>query len=474
MTGKAVRSVLRVAGALLLVLSFSASVMAQGSFYREVEKDGRIYVFNNQRVFMDWEKSGEVGVAITLLGYGPNGETMVFDSEEAVHLYNFKHNRPGDPRPQPTPAPGPAVSWRDGATTLLFPGLAQVKISNRVQVRYTHELPDDTVQLPGAPARGDSKGSFRIRRAKFKIDGWFYKPWLLFELQTNWPALTGSNVGALLEDANINWDLTRGERKFMVKFGQYKVPFGHQELTSSGSQQFVDRSQVSNTYARGRDTGLQLWGRLLGDKVEWRVGAFNGNGLTRTTNDNDTFQWNARVMIQPNGAVPLGSGLGNSGALFSESDFESTDTPIWALAVNYERNDFHGTTTGADLKDDVFGFDGLFKFKGLFLTAEYYKREREPEPATPGGAVTTFDSDGWFVQGGYLLGAARQWELAARYGSVDPTSLTAGNDQREWRVGASYYSKRHALKVQADYGQLENKASGVKNDEFRLQTQFLF
>lgn len=460
-----------VAGALLSLLFAVPSVRAQGTFYREVPKDGRIYVFNNQRVFMDWEKSGEVGVAITLLGYGPAGETMVFDSEEAIHLYNFKHDRPGDPRPQPTPPPGPKVSWRDGATTLLFPDIAQVKISNRVQVRYTHEMPDDTVRLPGTPDEGDSKGSFRIRRAKFKIDGWFYKPYLLYELQMNWPAVTGSNPGAFLEDANINWDVTKGERKFMVKFGQYKVPFGHQELTSSGSQQFVDRSQVSNSYARGRDTGLQLWGRLLGDKVEWRVGAFNGNGLTRTTNDNDAFQWNARVTIQPNGAVPLATG---SGPLYSEGDFESTDKPIWAVAANFERNDFHGTTTGIDLKDDVFGFDGLFKFKGVFLTAEYYVRQREPEPPAAGGPAVEFDSNGWFVQGGYAFGVRRQWELAGRYGSFDPTSLTGGNDQREWRAGASYYHQKHALKVQADYGQLENRLTGVKNGELRVQTQFLF
>ncbi|HEY7409943.1 MAG TPA: porin, partial [Vicinamibacteria bacterium] len=244
-----VRRWLAGAGALLLTLCMAQAALAQGSFYREVEKDGRIYVFNNQKQFMDWEKSGEVGVAITLLGYGPNGETMVFDSEEAIHLYNFKHNRPGDPRPQPTPTPPPTVAWSNGTTTLNFPGVAQLRINNRIQVRYTHELPDDSVTLPGTGGAGESKGSFRIRRAKFKTDGWFYQPWLLFEVQMNWPAAAGSNVGAFLEDANINWDLTRGDRAFMIKFGQYKAPIGHQELTSSGSQQFVDRALVSNIYA---------------------------------------------------------------------------------------------------------------------------------------------------------------------------------------------------------------------------------
>lgn len=459
------------AAALLVVLAVPHRVTAQGAFYREVVKEGRIYVFNNMTAYEQFDKGGEMGVAITLLGYGPNGETMVFDSEEAIHLYNFKHGRPGDPRPQPKPPQGPTVSWKDGATTLLFPGVAQVKISNRVQLRYTHELPDETVQLSGTKEEGDSRGSFRIRRAKFKIDGWFYKPWLLYELQLNWPAVTTSgNPGAMLEDANINWDVTH-DKKFMVKFGQYKVPFGRQELTSSGSQQLVDRSQVSNAYARGRDLGLQLWGAAFGNRVEWRAGAFNGNGLTRSTNDNDTFQYNARIMIQPNGAVPLGS---VSGPLFSESDFESTDKPIWAIAANYEHNDFFRTTTNVDLKDDIWGFDYVFKYKRFSSVGELFLREREPEPAEPGAAVEKFDSNGWFLQAGYQIGKARQWEVVGRYGTFDPSSLVSGNDQREVRGGVNYYHKKHAFKVQADFGRLENRGTGVKNNEFRLQTQFLF
>src|SRR5687768_8686015 len=97
MTAKRVRQVMAVMGALVLSVAAATMAWAQGAFYREVEKDGRIYVFNNQRQFMDWEKSGEMGVGITLLGYGPKGETLVADSEEAIHLFNFRHNRPGDP-----------------------------------------------------------------------------------------------------------------------------------------------------------------------------------------------------------------------------------------------------------------------------------------------------------------------------------------------------------------------------------------
>jgi phosphate-selective porin OprO/OprP len=250
------------------------------------------------------------------------------------------------------------------------------------------------------------------------------------------------------------------------------VPIGHQELTSSGNQIFVDRAEVSNQYARGRDLGLSVIGVLGGNKLEYRSGVYNGNGLTRTTNDNDKFQYNARLMWQVSGNQALKQRAWVSGPYYSEGDFESTDKPLFAVAANFESNNFHNTTTSIDLKDRIFGFDGTFKYKGVFATAEYYLRERTPETGSK------FDSDGWFAQAAYNFGPGRKWALAGRYGMFDPSSLVSANDRKEWRVGLSYFYSRHTLKVQADYGQLEDKAGnsgkGAKNKELRLQTQFIF
>jgi hypothetical protein len=87
-----------VTAALGLVLLVAAVSQAQNMFYREVQKDGRIYVFANAQRYEMWEASGgtEIGVAITRLGAGPSGETVIFDSEDAVNLYNFKHDKPGE------------------------------------------------------------------------------------------------------------------------------------------------------------------------------------------------------------------------------------------------------------------------------------------------------------------------------------------------------------------------------------------
>lgn len=384
----------------------------------------------------------------------------------------FAQQVPVGPSPSPSPSPspaGPEITWRDGATTVVFPGRAQLRLSSRVQSRLTHEQPGESVQLPGTEERGDGRDSFRIRRAKTKLEGWFHEPWLMFELQLNWPGVASAgNPGAMLEDAAVNWDVTTGDKAFMVKFGQYKVPFGRQELTSSGAQQLVDRAQVSNAFSHGRDVGLQVWGVALDGRVEWRAGVFNGGGPTRSANDNDAFQYVARVLVQPRGRVPLGVGLGTSGPHFSESDFESKGAPIWALALGYEHNDRHHATAGNDPKDVTWGLDGVLKWRGLFATAEAYWRERRPETGEPS------EVRGWFAQAGRLLGRGRRWEVAARYGRLDPSSLRGDDAQTELRGGASYYHVRHALKVQADVGRLRDAATDTSAAELRVQAQFQF
>jgi phosphate-selective porin OprO/OprP len=456
--------------ALILVMgALSGTAHAQGFFYKEVMKDGRIHVFNLGAEYERWAATGETGRAITKLNYGPKGETVVFDSEEAIDLYNFKHEiaevvtKPKPPRLE--------LVWRDGKTRITTDA-AYLEMSTRLQMRYTHELPDDTVQPAGTAARGDDKGSFRIRRAKFKLEGWAMKPWLTYEFQLNIPAVTGANVGAILEDASIDIDATKGANRFRVKFGQFKPAWGRQEMTSSGNQSFVDRAEVSNQYARGRETGLAFWGTTSNNKIEWRAGVSNGNSMTRTTNDNDAFQYNARVMFQPSGRQALLQRAWVSGPFYSEGDFESADFPLFAIAANFEKNDFHRTTAANDLKDTVYGFDLIYKYRRLFATGEYYIRERTPETGTK------FRSDGFFGQATYLMTSRRMWEVGLRYGQFDPTNKAGGNLRKELRGMVSYYYGRHNMKVQADYGGLRDQAGnsgrGVTNKEFRLQSQIIF
>jgi predicted AlkP superfamily pyrophosphatase or phosphodiesterase len=62
-------------------------------FYRQVERDGRLYVFASSRGFEEWQTSGETGRGTIRFGYGPRGEAVVFDSDDAIALFNLRYGR---------------------------------------------------------------------------------------------------------------------------------------------------------------------------------------------------------------------------------------------------------------------------------------------------------------------------------------------------------------------------------------------
>ena len=160
----------------LLVLGV-APALAQGLYYKEITKDGRIYVFNVAANADRFEKSGEMGVGITKPGVGPNGETVVGDNERALQLYFFKHGI-SEAVPDP-PQPVQTIVWRDGKTRITTDN-AYLEISSRIQVRFNYDDPNGnlTLPVPGGLGPGDARASFRIRRAKFKLEGWMIRPWL--------------------------------------------------------------------------------------------------------------------------------------------------------------------------------------------------------------------------------------------------------------------------------------------------------
>lgn len=362
------------------------------------------------------------------------------------------------PSPQPSPSPAevrPRISYADGQTTLEFTS-GSLSIANRAQFRWTDERPDDDLQLPGTEHGGDAKGSFRIRRAKTEFSGWVWRKELTYELQLSWAgAEAGASTTQPLEDFILTWDASR-KKTFQIAVGQFKVPFGRQELTSSNRLQFVDRDLLTFEFTRGRDIGVQLQGHVARGRLEYRAGIFNGNPASRLGNDNDKYQYDARVVFQPWGDVR-----------YSEGDFESKDKPLLAIGAELENNDLRGVTNATDFNTTILGADVVFKFRGLSLFGEYFDRRRRPEEGT------AFDSNGYHVQAGYFL-KRDVVEVAARYASFDPTSLLPGNDHSERGLALNYYVNKHNLKLQGDFRILHDEARSRETRELRLQTQVRF
>jgi hypothetical protein len=175
--------------ALVVATIAAAPAHAQNMFYREVAKDGRIYVFASGSRYATWEASGgaEMGVSITRLNFGPNGETVVFDSEDAINLYLFKHDRPGEVFEKPKEAPrSPYPSWK--ISGLLFG-----------DYYYFAEHHD---------AKFDHQNGFWLRRAYLTYEHTFSEKFygrLRLEMNSN-GQLAGGNLVPFVKDAYLRWN----------------------------------------------------------------------------------------------------------------------------------------------------------------------------------------------------------------------------------------------------------------------------
>ncbi|HRY44778.1 MAG TPA: hypothetical protein P5164_12620, partial [Thermoanaerobaculia bacterium] len=168
------RTLRRLAGfalAGILLLAGAAPAQVNLLWYKEVAKDGRIYVFNDPNEFKAWEGSGELGKSITKIGFGPNGETVVFDNDTALDLYVFKHGKEPEVRPYSAPKPPKPVP----PTTLKI-GDGELKLGGLLQGWY---VLDDSATGSGSSQLGNSTGvnTFRLRRAEIKLSGKVTPEW---------------------------------------------------------------------------------------------------------------------------------------------------------------------------------------------------------------------------------------------------------------------------------------------------------
>jgi len=315
MGAKGLRRGLATASALGLGLAVVASAWAQGMFYREVAKDGRIYVFAIGSRYEAFEKSGgaELGVAVSRLGYGPGGETVVFDGEEAINLYNFKHNLPGEVFAKPKEAPKPREE-------------SSVRVGVTIFADYTYQ---DAPKITDSDKNSVHLSSFEVRRAYINVTGnvsdWVtYRvtPDLAARLATTTTA-TGLPAGASVT-ASTNYDgsavirlkYAYGQVNFdkvtthgtWVRFGQHQTPF----LAFYEDNMYRYRWQGTlfeerEGFLSSSDVGLSGRFVLPNDYGDLHVGYYNGDTYTRAeVNDQKAFQIRASLRPLPKRGVVKG------------------------------------------------------------------------------------------------------------------------------------------------------------------------
>lgn len=343
----------------------------------------------------------------------------------------------------------PKTSWKSGKgfNYLTADGKFSMTLGGRVQVRATY----DDIE------NADNKMNFAAQRVRIWMEGHIFDAAWKYKLQFDASgdrvtagASSSSASFAALREAYIEYAASANAN---VRMGQFKTPYSRQWLTSSGSQEFVDRWIGNGQFFQNYQPGLMVYGTAAGEKndlFEYSVGVFNGNGINvqQTSGGDDMLMTVARVAVNPFGAVK-----------YSESDFAGGDFKA-AVGLNGWR--MNNTTLNAT--DDSVGADVVVAGKGLYATSEYHKRSF---------ADGSPDRVGWFAQAGYFVDPGKV-DIGIRYAKFWVDNATVGlDDVTEVLAVLGYYIDQHNLKLQLDAGSVSTRNVGGSGDvdEFRLRLQ---
>ncbi|CAA9260103.1 MAG: hypothetical protein AVDCRST_MAG42-2663 [uncultured Chthoniobacterales bacterium] len=313
---------------------------------------------------------------------------------------------------------------------------------------------------------GEIKDRFRLRRARIGVSG-EYTDLFDFKLEGEF---TQSDVGLTVRDAQgrtlgsnasrtafgatdlfANW---RTFDEFNVKVGQFKAPFGLEQLTSDTKLFTPERSLVTTALTPERQIGVQVWGKPLAsvlpaqkDLLTYYAGAFNGTGRNITVNDNNEFMYVARLEVQAmktkilnqESTLKLGANgvtsRDETGTSISSALLENSDGSLSAYNLPSR-----GTREG-------YGFDAALHVGPFDLIGEYISenvRPRGPEPR-----FSDFTADGYYVQGSYFV-LPKRLQLVTRWETFDP-GQAANDDIDSVVAGVNYYLKGDDIKLLAAY-----------------------
>jgi phosphate-selective porin OprO/OprP len=347
------------------------------------------------------------------------------------------------------------VTFKSGDNSLTLGAWGQFRMTVDDREDFDAELvPPPSPALPSTGA-GQADGTtvaFSIPRLRFYMLGTVFKPWMRYKFEfelanLKTDATTNLNNGRLT-DAYVEFAKSPYAT---LRAGQYKVPFGMQEMTSDTRQEFVDRSIASAKFAPARDVGLMLSGLFFGNKFGYQAAAFNGAGQNNPQDDR-ALLYAVRVVYDPFGEYKLVEGAVDDpqkNILHFGLAYRFGEVPRGLSSVGVFQNPNDET---------AFGFEVAWKYKRFYAMGEYFLQSDAQSNPTVGPDI---DANGFTVQFGAFVVPKTQ-ELAVRYASVEPDEAVADATQTEMRLVYGYYWKSHNMKLQSDIGEIkygENFAS---------------
>ncbi len=361
-------------------------------------------------------------------------------------------------------------------------------IQNRIQARFAEPFDSDPRSLNDLER---DENSFMIRRARTKLSGHAYVPWLKYYMQYDWSQ-------PVLRDLSLTVDQYKWAQ---VRVGRGKVSYNNERVTSSGNQQFVNRSIVNDIFTVDRQQGIEVKGNLFADKwydLTYYAGAYTGLGVGERNNDDGSMmysgrlQWNAlggemkfsqsdiEYHEQPALNISVAANTNKSKCTAFETDSRSCRRLTDLNAAGNARYRDPSNTAAAGAQNGQYEIDQMlaevnFKWRGFSLLHELHSKKIKD----------TVNNDaetkllGGFVQAGYfphrwLSAIPPEVEIAGRYAVVDMDTNRSNDKQTEFSAVVNYFLEGHFNKLSLQLSRLsvENPVLVEKGSENRIWAQW--
>jgi len=255
------------------------------------------------------------------------------------------------------------------------------------------------------------KDRFRLRRARVNLTGDFAEQFD-FKVEGDFGQNDGTNNNRTAfsgTDIWLNWHQFPWAQ---IKMGQYKAPFGLDQLTPDTSLYTIERTLPTGAITPDRQIGAQLWGKPFTniwpeqkDLLTYYAGIFNGNGKNTTVNDNNNFMYVGRLESTLfEDVFGKGSFLKLGADVLNSRDDEGTSiSQSGNLLVNSDGSLSPFVLPGADERT-AWSVDAWVKLGPFDLIGEYLQEHvngRTVNGVPPGFA--DFTTDGYYVTAGYFL-----------------------------------------------------------------------
>jgi phosphate-selective porin OprO and OprP len=302
------------------------------------------------------------------------------------------------------------------------------------------------------------KDRFRLRRARINLTGDFAEQFD-FKMEGDFgqsDGTSGNRTAFSATDIWVNWHQFPAAQ---IKIGQYKAPFGLEQLTPDTTLLTIERTLPTGAITPARQIGAELWGKPFTsiwpeqtDLLTYYAGIFNGNGQNITINDNNNFMFAGRLELQPFTGKIFGrpSFLKLGGDVLNSRDEAGVNISQTSNLLVNDDGSLSPFNLPSPDERTAWSVDAWLEVGPFDLIGEYL--QEHVEGRTVNGvppAFSNFTTNGFYVTGAYFL-VPNKLQAVVQWQHLNPGQK--GNDGLySILAGLNYYIRGDNLKLMVNY-----------------------